>query len=770
MALGMAMVVASRSEAQCPDGSTPPCAARQIAVAGRPVANPPLDERTWIVMPFDNISNSAEVDWLRNASVNLLYLDMSRWQDIRVVDDERVADLLRDLPSTRGSTMSLQSALGIARRAGAGKLVMGDVLKSGSRMMVTAKVFDVKDGQRTSTVRSETTVQDSVIPMFGKLARQILKVDPPPGSSVGMIGTSSVGAYQAYSRGVQALNRFDIPVAKKELQRAIQLDSSFALAHYKLATALGWFESSDSTRRALAEASWRFSNSLPRRERSLIEAQLWHIRGDNARATELYTAILRADSLDVEAWHGLGESVFHDFTIVRDQSDEARSRVRGDWNVARRAFERVLALDPSYHVAYPHLVDMLMGGPRTACLRDAEGRQCLAVYYSLPRLEGDSLVVELIDNRDTARTRSEAARYVERGMLRRQLARADTISLRWLDAAPGENYAIIQRATLLSRIGRLSEARGLLARVRNVAPTLEAAQLTLGRIEVELKAGNNAEARRIFDSVVTVPAAAQMRLPYFDGTAAGTITLGEFLPRQFGWTFGRLAAAEPSLRGSTGTTPAPLVMRLRRGFARSMIGFPDSLAVVERSYFDSNATQRGAAQATRGIAIGLMFGLNAPRERWLPIDTTLPDMRMRAPIALVRRDTSALRAAAKLFDETSRALTNNLMADTAFALVATEAYLALGDSLKALRTLRRMLDTTLVTSDLSSWVANGGVLFYSAILPRLMLERADLAAALGERAEAVRWYQQLLELWANADPELSPVISRVRKAVATLSG
>lgn len=29
------------------------------------------------------------------------YLDMSRWQDIRVIDDERVADYMRDLPEGR---------------------------------------------------------------------------------------------------------------------------------------------------------------------------------------------------------------------------------------------------------------------------------------------------------------------------------------------------------------------------------------------------------------------------------------------------------------------------------------------------------------------------------------------------------------------------------------------------------------------------------------------------------------------------------------------
>ena len=43
--------------------------------------DPPLGDQTWIVVPFDNTSRSADAEWLRDASVNLLYLDLSRWRD-----------------------------------------------------------------------------------------------------------------------------------------------------------------------------------------------------------------------------------------------------------------------------------------------------------------------------------------------------------------------------------------------------------------------------------------------------------------------------------------------------------------------------------------------------------------------------------------------------------------------------------------------------------------------------------------------------------------
>ena len=66
---------------------------------------------------------------------------MSKWHDIRVIDDERVADFIREVPEARAGTLTLQSGIAVARRAGAGKLVMGDLLKLGSRTQDPGKVF-----------------------------------------------------------------------------------------------------------------------------------------------------------------------------------------------------------------------------------------------------------------------------------------------------------------------------------------------------------------------------------------------------------------------------------------------------------------------------------------------------------------------------------------------------------------------------------------------------------------------------------------------------
>src|SRR5438128_5808955 len=114
----VAVLGGARLEAQqCPDGTPRPCKGEAPTVVRRTM--PALDDRTWIIVPFNNVSRTADIEWLRDGSVNLLYLDMSRWTDVHVIADKRVADFLRELPAGRaGQALSLSDGLAVAKRAG----------------------------------------------------------------------------------------------------------------------------------------------------------------------------------------------------------------------------------------------------------------------------------------------------------------------------------------------------------------------------------------------------------------------------------------------------------------------------------------------------------------------------------------------------------------------------------------------------------------------------------------------------------------------------
>src|SRR3972149_4984840 len=80
--------------------------------------------------------------------------------------------------------------------------------------------------------------------------------------------------------------------------------------------------------------------------------------------------LIAQNSSDVEAWYELGEAHYHHGATTYPHVDSL-----GNIGKALRAFERVLALDSSFIVAYRHIVDALGScaapGSNYLCLADS---------------------------------------------------------------------------------------------------------------------------------------------------------------------------------------------------------------------------------------------------------------------------------------------------------------------------------------------------------------------------------------------------------------
>jgi hypothetical protein len=384
--------VANIAIAQCPDGSPPPCK-RSVAVPTLRRTNPPLDVRAWIVVPFGNVMKAPELDWLRDASVNLLSLDLGRWTDIRVVPDKRVGDLLRELPPTHaGTALTLSDGLSIARRAGAGTLVMGDFFKAGKGARFVANVFDVATGAKLRSAVQQAAEQDSLLTAFTPLARGVLAVPPPSDAMMGELGTTRLDAYQEYLIGVRSMNADQMLEARQHLERAIALDSTFALAHFQLSYVLGWGDPqgprNDALQHALTAA--RLGTRLPRRERALIESSVASASREHGKACTIIAPIVARDSSDIQALITLGECSFHDGEVVVSDTDTLVAKFRSSWNVSLRSFQRVLELDPSSYVAFEHIFEMLQANFRRGCVGVTRIEAC-SKWRAVVLRRGDSL-------------------------------------------------------------------------------------------------------------------------------------------------------------------------------------------------------------------------------------------------------------------------------------------------------------------------------------------------------------------------------------------
>jgi tetratricopeptide (TPR) repeat protein len=767
-------LAASRAYAQCSDGLPPPCR-RPAATTQVAAKTPAINPRLWIVVPFGNVMHAQDLDWLRDASVNLLSLDMSRWTDVSVVPDKRVSDLLREmarsseaptgdtrrgveLVGAREVTLTLNDGLAIARRAGAGMLVMGDVFKLGNGARLTATVFDVRTGRQVRSVTRQASAQDSLLSVFGPLARGVLDVPPPADAKAGDAGTQNLAAYQEYLAGVKAYNRFDLPEAEKRLLKAIALDSTFALAHLEYSLVQGWGDASIGTKggiesRTHALLAQRFGTNLPKRERMLIDARAASVNDDNSRACEIAGALVAQDSTDVESLYLLGECSYHDMTVDPSPSDPRIGKFRGSWNTAIRSFTRILELDPGFFAAFEPFADILQASQRGGgCPPRTATNQCVG-WHSFVLRDGDSLLTipsrEGFDSLFGAQSVKAAKDHVH--LI--NLGLAKSFAKRWFDADTTSEWARVGLARTSLAYGDLETAYAQLVRLP-VRATQDNYQVLRTRLEVAAKLGHGAEARAMFDSLVkAVPDA-----PGID-VQRGSIEL----------MFGRLTRYD---RGSAaaGTRLGPEAVAYQKQIGHALLGLPrDEMALDEAAFFKS-MSDAGCALECRLTRLQptLMFFPHVP-VGVLASDSVFPGNNFRFAIArlMLATDTAKLHEWARSYELGSRNNVANANQEFGFGLLSANLYLVAHDSASALRTVRFFVDSAMTFQ----FVGSGGIggltnLAGSAFWPRAMLLRADLAAAAGQREEAKKWYERVLDLWADADADFAPTIARIRAALA----
>jgi len=699
-----------------------------------------------IVYPFENQTGDVTLSYLEEGAMNLLGLAVSQWRDLRVFDDERTASLLRRKDVAGAAALDFDQAQALAREARVGTLILGDLRREGDSLAVEAKIHDVRTGERLATEIVRAAWGADPRPLFDRLAARILRISgAPAGERPELLAqtTRSLEAYQAYLSGVAHLQHFRIDSARVDLERAIALDSTFALAYVRLRDVAGWETAtggSPEVRRALIATAQRHSAALPPRLRSLIQYYAAYEASEFGRAREIATEMIRRDSTDVEAWYQLGEAHFHD--PVEQFPPPPGS---GNVGTALRAFQRSLALDSTYVMAYQHILDALTpcAAPTTpiVCLADS------AVYGVPPDLERRFGAAEVARLKREAR---DARVATARGWVSTEptLARARQALVQSLIAE--ERLDEARRETdELRTLGALGAAAGLEALMAANEGQYGEAGWWLSR---GLAAGDTT-------AIVQIAGLQQMASNLFAG--AGRVTEGIQFSRA-------LIAMAPmdSLPGPGGIGYAKqdlltLIRALTWGQSRYP---PDSATAAARAWLDAverrtaadTAARRAAMAASAQIALLVYMA-----ER----DTTLlhrvlpyvPDATItRAHMALERGDSADARRRAR-----AATAPTAQQPDGAALLVWA---LGWGDLLARLGDLEQAAAIYAHADSVPHPVQVPGALVQS------WAERGALLQRLGRTQEAIALYQRFIEAWDRADPGLQPLVERARRAVAALRG
>ena len=309
-----------------------------------------------LVLPFDNLRNDAAVDWMRDGSVSMLGLNLSQWNDLTVVDQERLHDLLGRQELEPAEDIGLDMARRLAREAGVWTVVLGDFAQVGDSLHLAARVYDVASGGRhqrrpggrpdaaRTRVRSSTSSPPKLLDLSGA------PTDLPVG--LARSTSQSLEAYRAYLAGVDRLNRWDLAGAERDLRRALHHRLHVRPRLLQAGAHPGLAGGHQRHGRPTARSCGRRPTpaSLPSTTAPSSTPTARSSEGSSSRRADLYQRLLTRDAGDADAWYGLGEAWFHD-TAGPNQAPA--------FTQAIRAFRHALDLDPDYALAYEHVQSML---------------------------------------------------------------------------------------------------------------------------------------------------------------------------------------------------------------------------------------------------------------------------------------------------------------------------------------------------------------------------------------------------------------------------
>jgi tetratricopeptide (TPR) repeat protein len=202
---------------------------------------------------------------------------------------------------------------------------------------MNATLYPVAGGRDTIAASVEGDVTE-VAHLVDRLTAQLL-VGRSRGAdarfaSLAATTTSSLPALKAYLDGERRWRMRQLDSAVAAFGHAVEYDTAFALAYYRMAVAGSYRFTSppDAAARAL-----RHSARLPERYRLLVEAFSARDRGAVFEAESLYRKVLASHPDDAEAWFTLA-ALTHRRLFAHGRPIHA----------AREAFERVLALEPTH--------------------------------------------------------------------------------------------------------------------------------------------------------------------------------------------------------------------------------------------------------------------------------------------------------------------------------------------------------------------------------------------------------------------------------------
>jgi eukaryotic-like serine/threonine-protein kinase len=305
---------------------------------GRSFGAAPPPASSLAVLPF-TVPAAGQFDYLGEGMVDLLTRNLNGVGEQVTVDPGRVMSALD--AGEKDGVRDAESGLQIARRLGAGRYILGSVHVAGGHLRIQAQLYE--EGADPSVPIAQASAEGDSTALFDlvdRLSAQLLvSGDRSQGARLAQtaaVTTKSLPALKAYLDAERNLRAARFDSAVTGFQAAASLDSTFALAHYRLGVAAMWSGRMGLLAPSIARAR-ALADRLGERDRALLSAFTEMARGVPDTAERQYREILEKYPDDLEARFQLANVLYY--------YNAPRGRPPGE---AREHYDHVLEVDPKF--------------------------------------------------------------------------------------------------------------------------------------------------------------------------------------------------------------------------------------------------------------------------------------------------------------------------------------------------------------------------------------------------------------------------------------
>ena len=253
------------------------------------------------VLPFD-YSGGEEYAYLGGSMASMLSTMLDGVGDLRTAHPRAVAAVVSQLESTGFEGDRVRE---IAERMGARHYVTGEVVELEGRLRIDARLHSLEEEGGIGAVASAKGETDQFFDLLDRVGRKLL---------LGLVGTDreyhsvaarttdSLSALKAYLEGVALRRAYDFGEAVAAFRKAVEIDSTFALAWYGMGVAAAWQIPEWEAGVEASRVAVRHSGTLPQRIQQVLQAYSEIMQGNGLEAERLSREVLADYPDDVQAW------------------------------------------------------------------------------------------------------------------------------------------------------------------------------------------------------------------------------------------------------------------------------------------------------------------------------------------------------------------------------------------------------------------------------------------------------------------------------------